>query len=245
MKCITLILVALAMAFNLYSQKKAAESFYFFDSTMNGVQAAADAVYFGKLSQLSDTCWQWDLYTFFGPRIKRIQYRDGQMESTHGKLLYYNKTGYFDSTGYAYDNLRHGDWYYYNDTGKAVLRKIYEMGHLTSTTNIDTVSKDSDTTDGVESSFVGGFKKWKQYLMKTMEYPQRAQNALITGSVVVAFMVNTEGKAVDAEIHKSVEYSLDEEAIRLIVNSPKWTPGQQFGRLVKTYKKQPFYFRLQ
>ena len=245
MKCITLILLALAMAISLYSQQKTPERFYFFDSTMNGVNSEADAVYFGRLMQVSDTCWQWDMYNLLGPRIKRVQYKDDQMHSAHGQLFFYSKTGYFDSTGYAYDNLRHGDWYYYNDTGKAMLRMTYETGHLVSTTNLDTVSNDSDTTDGEESSFVGGLKKWRQYLLKTMRYPERAQNMLITGNVVVAFIVNTDGKPVDAEIHKSVEYSLDEESLRLIRNSPKWTPGQQNGKPVKTYKQQPFYFRLQ
>jgi TonB family protein len=245
MKCIPLILVALATTFNLYAQKRPSESFHLFDTSMNGVQKQEDAVYLGRLMKVSDTCWQWDLYSFWGPRIKRIQYKNDQMQSTHGKLLYYSKSGYFDSTGYAHDNLRHGDWDYYDDTGKAVLRKHYEMGRLTSTIKFDTVNNDTDTTDGEESSFVGGYKKWKQYLLRTMQYPQRATSALITGNVIVAFIVNTDGKAIDAEIHKSVEYSLDEESIRLIVNSPKWTPGRKHGTVVKTYKKQPFIFRLQ
>ncbi|RYF97211.1 MAG: energy transducer TonB [Chitinophagaceae bacterium] len=244
MKCITLILVALAATFKLYSQK-APESFYIFDADMKGTQKQENAAYFGRLMQVSDTCWVWDLYNYMGPKIKRIQYKDDHMQSPHGKLLYYNKNGYFDSTGFAYNNLRHGDWYYYNDTGKAIFRKQYDMGQLTSTTNFDTVQNNTDTADSEESFFPGGIEKWKYYLIKNMRYPERAMSANISGNVHVIFLVDTDGKALDPEVFKSVEFSIDEEAMRLITKSPKWTPGRQHGKVVKTYKRQPFVFRLQ
>lgn len=236
--------MVLATTCNVYSQKKAAESFYLFDRDMNGTQKNEDAAFFGRLMQVSDTCWVWDLYNYMGPRIKRIHYKDDKMESPHGELLYYNKDGYFDSTGSAYNSLRHGDWYYYNDTGKALVKKQYEMGHLVSTVKLDTVSKQSDTTDGEESTFRGGLEKWKQYLLKNMQYPDRAIKGDIQGKVTVVFIVTTDGTAIEPEIEKSLEFSLDEESIRLINKSPKWTPGRQDGRLVKTFKKQPFIFRL-
>lgn len=237
--------MALATTFNLYSQKKSSEAFYLFDAKMNGVQKQEDAAYFGRLMKVSDTCWVWDFYSLLGPKIKRIQYKNDQMQSPHGKLLYYNKNGYWDSTGFAYDNLRHGDWYYYNDTGKAILRKQYQMGQLTSTTNFDTVQNDTDTAGAQESVFPGGLEKWKYYLIKNMRYPERAVAANIMGNVQVVFLVTTDGEAIDPEVFKSVEFSLDEEAMRLISKSAKWTPGRKHGTVVKTYKKQPFIFRLQ
>ncbi len=45
-------------------------------------------------------------------------------------------------------------------------------------------------------------------------------------------------------LYRSVEYSIDHEALRIIFISPDWTPAVQNGRNVKTYKKQPIIFRL-
>jgi len=46
------------------------------------------------------------------------------------------------------------------------------------------------------------------------------------------------------KILRSVEYSLDEEAIRIIKNSPKWRSAHQDGRLVKAYRRQPLTFQV-
>jgi hypothetical protein len=56
--------------------------------------------------------------------------------------------------------------------------------------------------------------------------------------------VNTEGVLEDIEIYKSVEFSLDEESVRMIVKSPRWTPAVQYGKKVKSYKRQPIVYRL-
>jgi len=77
-----------------------------------------------------------------------------------------------------------------------------------------------------------------------MKYPERAYNEEISGTVVVAFQVDSTGLVQNIELHRSVEYSIDLEALRLMKGSSKWNPGFQNGKYVNTFKKQPFYFRL-
>lgn len=247
MKVLTPLLTLILISCQIVAQKNPGESFYLFDENFNGVKDQAKAAFFGRMQKISDTCWQWDFYNFNGPCIRRFQFKDEQQSVAHGKLIYYNIRGYFDSTGYAYNNLRQGDWYVYNDTGKALQRKHYENGKLISMTNIEDdqqVKDDSQNDQNRESSFPGGQKKWMKYLHSNMQYPERAQAISAQGLVIIQFIVDTKGKVVDYEISKSLEFSIDEEVTRLIRNSPDWQPGMKEGKYVKTYKKQPMIFNL-
>jgi periplasmic protein TonB len=78
-----------------------------------------------------------------------------------------------------------------------------------------------------------------------MVYPQRAQNLVKQGTVVIQFIVNKEGHVISPAVAQSVEYSLDQEALRLIKQSPVWNAAMQDGEIVKSYKKQPVTFRLE
>lgn len=65
------------------------------------------------------------------------------------------------------------------------------------------------------------------------------------GNVIVMFVVNTSGKCVGVHLEKSVEFVLDEEAIRVIEHSPLWQPAIQNARKVNAYRRQPVTFRKQ
>ncbi|HEX3080492.1 MAG TPA: TonB family protein, partial [Puia sp.] len=73
----------------------------------------------------------------------------------------------------------------------------------------------------------------------------RAMNGNVQGQVRVNFVVDKAGNVVDPYISLSVEYSLDEEALRIIKESGKWDPAFQNAHNVKSYKRQPINFRLQ
>ncbi|TAH01920.1 MAG: TonB family protein, partial [Sphingobacteriales bacterium] len=60
----------------------------------------------------------------------------------------------------------------------------------------------------------------------------------------IQFIVDKEGNIEDIEMVKSVEFTIDEEAMRLIRQSPQWAPAVQNGKKVKSYKIQPITFCL-
>lgn len=96
----------------------------------------------------------------------------------------------------------------------------------------------------IESDFPGGASAWQRYLIKSLRYPQEAQDNEIQGTVVVQFIVDKEGNVSDVEAISGAN-ELREEAVRVIKKSGKWTPAVQNGRQVKSYKKQPITFRLE
>jgi TonB family protein len=85
---------------------------------------------------------------------------------------------------------------------------------------------------------------WNKYLMENLRYPTNAQRKGIEGTVIVAFVVNTDGTTTDIEILRSVGGGCDEEVIRIVKGSPKWTPGMQRGTPVRTRMRLPLRFML-
>lgn len=95
----------------------------------------------------------------------------------------------------------------------------------------------------IESEFPGGTASWKRFLIKTLNYPEKAIEEEVSGTVVVQFIVDQEGNVSEVEAISGPDL-LKAEAIRVIKKSGKWTAAIQNGRKVKSYKKQPLTFRL-
>lgn len=93
--------------------------------------------------------------------------------------------------------------------------------------------------------FPGGMTGLMQYLSKNIRYPAEAQTKGIQGRVTVAVIINTEGKAVNASIVRSVDPSLDAEALRVTSTMPDWVPGTKDGKPVNVKYTFPVTFRLQ
>lgn len=93
--------------------------------------------------------------------------------------------------------------------------------------------------------FPGGMTGLMQYLSKNIRYPAEAQTKGIQGRVTVAVIINTEGKAVNASIVRSVDPILDAEALRVASTMPDWVPGTKDGKPVNVKYTFPVTFCLQ
>lgn len=94
--------------------------------------------------------------------------------------------------------------------------------------------------------FPGGEVELFKYLGKNTKYPAIAKDAGIQGIVYVQFVVMEDGK-INPEmitILRGVHPALDQEAMRVVKNMPKWKPGRQRGKPVRVYYKLPFRFTL-
>ncbi|MBN1924938.1 MAG: energy transducer TonB [Prolixibacteraceae bacterium] len=92
--------------------------------------------------------------------------------------------------------------------------------------------------------FPGGDKGLLRWIANSIKYPQNAIEMGIDGTVFVKFVVNTDGTVINAEIVRGVDPLLDEEAVRVIKNMPRWKPGMQNGKLVKVMYVVPIRFEL-
>ena len=87
--------------------------------------------------------------------------------------------------------------------------------------------------------------EFRKYIAQNLRYPEIAAENGISGRVIVQFAVNKVGTVVDAVVVRSVDPALDKEAVRVVMSSPKWTPGKQRGKAVKVLFTFPINFVLQ
>ena len=91
--------------------------------------------------------------------------------------------------------------------------------------------------------FPGGMMQLMKWLTKNLRYPEVARRAKVSGKVVVAFMVNTDGSVSDVKLIKNVEPSLDREALRVVRMMPNWEPGISGGKVCRTLVHLPIVFK--
>ena len=94
-------------------------------------------------------------------------------------------------------------------------------------------------------SYPGGNGALMQYLSSHIKYPVIAEENGIQGRVICTFVVERDGSITDVRIAKSVDPSLDKEAMRVVSSMPKWIPGKQNGSAVRVKYTLPVTFRLQ
>lgn len=93
--------------------------------------------------------------------------------------------------------------------------------------------------------YPGGDAALMQYLSSNIHYPAVAAENGVQGRVVVGFVVERDGSITDVNVMRSVDPSLDREAVRVVKNMPRWTPGKQNGSAVRVKYQVPVTFRLQ
>ncbi|MDN4164697.1 energy transducer TonB [Cytophagales bacterium LB-30] len=94
------------------------------------------------------------------------------------------------------------------------------------------------------AGFPGGQGEFNKFLSKNLKYPSQAQRMGIEGVVYVQFVVDKDGTLTDIKVAKGIGAGLDEEAIRVLKQSPKWKPGKQRGRAVRQSMIIPIRFKL-
>ena len=93
-------------------------------------------------------------------------------------------------------------------------------------------------------SFPGGDAALMQWLSSHIKYPAVAAENDIQGRVVCTFIVGKDGAISDVEVIRSIDPSLDKEAVRVISQMPNWLPGRQNGQAVRVKYTLPVTFRL-
>lgn len=81
-------------------------------------------------------------------------------------------------------------------------------------------------------TFPGGDWRLVEFINKTRRYPRKAYDAGVQGRVTCSFVVNADGSISHIKVLKSVEESLNEEAMRILAEMPDWHPGRIDGQAV-------------
>lgn len=95
-----------------------------------------------------------------------------------------------------------------------------------------------------QAKFPGGLTGFVEYLSRNLHYPARAVAAHTHGNVFVRFVVEKDGSLSDIKILRGIGHGCDEEAVRVLKASPKWQPGKQNKKSVRTQFTLPINFTL-
>lgn len=92
--------------------------------------------------------------------------------------------------------------------------------------------------------FPGGEAALVRYLAQNINYPPEAAKEKIQGRVIVQFVVEKNGSIGEVKVVRSVDESLDREAVRVVKTLPKFAPGRQNGKAVAVWYTLPVSFKL-
>lgn len=88
-----------------------------------------------------------------------------------------------------------------------------------------------------------------KFIYRNLQYPQEARDARTEGTVVISFLVQTDGSTSDARVVRSIGDGCDEEAKRVVELMAEqgliWTPGKQRGEAVRVQFNLPIKFKLE
>jgi TonB family protein len=205
---------------------------------------AKKAKYLIVIKSYGDTAFERLDYNFAGPMQTLTTFLDSKLSILNGRYAEYSPSGFLYSEGNYDHNRKDGKWFVYDDTSHAVLEYKFHLDTLVSTINLDSLAKEKekiieDTTGQFEAVYVGGVKKIGEIIQSNIQIPDRTASLTNGGSVRVRFVVNTNGKPENIEIQKSVEFSFDEESMRVVALLKDWIPASDKGKKVNAYRVQP------
>ncbi|MBQ8812741.1 MAG: TonB family protein [Bacteroidales bacterium] len=91
----------------------------------------------------------------------------------------------------------------------------------------------------------GDANEFSKYVAQNVVYPESCRQSKIEGRVTLEFTVTETGKVGDIRILRSVNSDLDREAVRVVAQSPIWTPERdENGKVVPVKYTFPVIFKL-
>lgn len=223
----------------------------------NGNKASEELFVSGKQKGISTYYFankQLKERTLFGSdKSKQIEKVLELNDSLGNRLLDVSGTGNFKLTdelgnlieGSYANGLKDKSWKTINTTSRETYFDEYNLGEYISGKTLDANGKKIEY-DKLETSpsFNGGNSAFGSFLRRNLRYPPMARDAGVQGKVTLQFVIEKDGSVADAKVINGVGSGCDEEALRVINNSPKWNPGMHRGLPITVSYVVPVYFKL-
>lgn len=154
--------------------------------------------------------------------------------------------------------IKHGDFVWYFPNGRVNQKSYFENNVLKRTKiwntsgklinvngspfTVDSYINGSYEIKDTKPAFPDGQAEMNKFLQDNLKYPEGMSDQKITGSVVLKFMVETNGEITNIKIKKGLHPSLDNEAIRVLKMMPKWQPAVRDNHYVRMQVTEDFNF---
>ena len=94
----------------------------------------------------------------------------------------------------------------------------------------------------VEPSYPDGINAFYKYVSDNLEYPSSAKGN-ISGTVVLKFIVEKNGRISNIEIAQSLNKAIDSECVKVLKKSPRWNAGTVGGKAARFTYCLPIEFK--
>jgi TonB family protein len=189
--------------------------------------------------------WKWSEYNF-RRRIK--QGTSDTINIHHGAYSVWDKNGNIWKKGNYQEDKMHGEQTTLYPSGKTQRIEILENGKFISGQCFDKEGKEEEfyhTIVEEQPEFQGGQNELFSYLGRTLKYPKKARKDGVEGTIYVGFIVEANGKISNVALKRGVHPLLNEEAIKVVSEMPKWKPGKINDKFVRVAYTVPIKFKLE
>lgn len=173
---------------------------------------------------------------------------DTTFSSFKGRLIRYSEAGIIqDSSHYSDEGVKQYHYHYYPN-GKLWATYIYNPKTKRS------VEKGYDEkgkiiagyTFSKTAEFPGGLEAWQKYLIQNVKTKIPIKRGASKGSymVIVRFRIGMDGIIYNIEPETNFGFGMEEEVMRVIKKSPKWSPEISFNESTIAYIRQPVTFEI-
>ena len=90
----------------------------------------------------------------------------------------------------------------------------------------------------------GDANQFSHWVNQRLHYPTEAKQKGLQGRVTLQFTVEKDGSVTGVKVLRGVHPLLDDEAVKVISDSPKWTPGTVRGEPTRVVYNFPVVFQL-
>ncbi len=167
-------------------------------------------------------------------------YKINQYWDSNGQHTVVDGNGFYDSrknksfeNGYIKNGFKDGLWKgESNNSGSLKYQETYKKGKLITGLSIDSnnIEYKYEVLE-IKPEPKKGIRHFYEYLGQTIKIPKGYEN--IKGKILIQFAIDEEGKVTEPKIIKSLHPTLDQEALRVLMSYPKWSPAIQRGKTIK------------
>ena len=229
---------------NLQAQDKIVK---YYDSTW--IVTTKNEAYFYTVFVKQDSVYNGEsFYKASNNKYSEFSSYDTTFTSFKGRLVRYSETGIIQDSSFYYDDGVKQYHYHYYPNGKLRASYIYNPK-----TKKD-VQKGYDEKGKTiadfkfikEAEFPGGIENWQKFLISNIKTKIPIKRGAGKGSyiVIVRFKIGKDGVIFNIEPETNFGFGMEEEVMRVIKKSPKWSPEISLNQIEIAEKRQPVTFEI-
>lgn len=236
---------------------------------VNGLEISQDEAKYISKRFNENGKWIVNDYYLSGELQMTGTYTSNKYKVKHGDFTYYYPNGNIQMKGSFINNKKSDQWTAWEETGEIHEKGDYVKGEFNGIMNwyyegyLCSVeeykggkmlkytfydkegNKLPENTDFDQyPEFPGGIDSLLAYIKQATNYPVEAKRNNLEGKVFVDFVINKQGKIINAKAKNKVNELLEKEAIRVVENMPNWKPGMQRNIPVEVIFTIPINFKL-